>query len=52
VLAAGQLSLDEAISYITTLKNIRAVVVGVSTVNHAVETFQKLSKFFPADRQV
>ena len=52
VLAAGQLGLDEAISYITTLKNIRAVVVGVSTVNHAVQTFQRLSKFFPADRQV
>ena len=43
VLAGGQLSLGEAIEYLTTMTNLRSVVVGTSTSGHAEETFKQMS---------
>ncbi len=45
-LAAGYLSPGEAYEYLFRLPNIRSVVVGVSTKEHAKETFQLLSSYF------
>jgi hypothetical protein len=47
VLAAGYLKPSEAISYIKTLPNVKAIVVGVSKERHARETF----KFFREEFQ-
>ena len=44
VLAAGMLNLKEATEYIHGLENLRSVVVGVSSEDHAVRTFQTLRK--------
>ena len=42
ILAAGMLNLKEATEYIHGLENLRSVVVGVSSEDHAVRTFQTL----------
>jgi hypothetical protein len=44
ILAAGYLKPTEAIDYITRLPNIGAIVVGVSTEQHACQTFKFLKK--------
>lgn len=44
ILAAGMLNLKEATEYIHGLENLRSVVVGVSSEDHAVRTFQSLRK--------
>jgi len=44
IFAGGYYNLDEAFQYIEPLSKIRDVVVGVSTVDHAKETFQLLCK--------
>ena len=51
ILAAGQLSVDEAIDYLNSLGSISAVVVGVSSPEHARQTFGKLSTelIFPSN---
>ena len=42
ILAAGYIPLDEAIDYIRTLQKLTGVVAGVSTQQHAQETFTSL----------
>jgi hypothetical protein len=42
ILAAGYLKPSEAIGYIKTLPNVKAIVVGVSKERHARETFKLL----------
>lgn len=42
ILAGGYIPLDEAIDYIRTLQNLTGVVAGVSTQQHAQETFTSL----------
>jgi len=42
ILAAGMIRLDEAVGYIENLPNLTSVVVGVSSEEHAVKTFQAL----------
>lgn len=46
ILAAGYLSLPEAVQYIETLPNLKGVVVGVSKEKQASETFSLLRKKF------
>lgn len=46
VLAAGYLNIREAFDYISTLRNMRGVAVGVSKEKHAVETFGLLRERF------
>lgn len=45
ILAAGLLNLEEAASYVESLRNLKSVVVGVSSEAHATQTFQRLSGF-------
>jgi hypothetical protein len=42
VLAAGYLSLNDAIEYLRTLPNLSGVAVGASSIEHAEDTFTKL----------
>ena len=42
ILAAGYLELDEAIEYLRSLPNLAGIVVGVSSTEHAKQTFAKL----------
>lgn len=42
VLAAGYLSLNDAVEYLRTLSNLSGVAVGVSSPDHAEDTFTKL----------
>lgn len=44
ILAAGYLNLEDAVQYIKQLHSIKSVVVGVSTMGHARETFSYLSQ--------
>ena len=44
IFVGGYYNLDEAFQYIEPLSKIRDVVVGISTVEHAKETFQLLFK--------
>ncbi|MCL5067744.1 MAG: hypothetical protein M1368_05250, partial [Thaumarchaeota archaeon] len=43
VLAAGQINLSEAVSYVRQFKSVRSIAIGVSSQAHAEETFRKLS---------
>jgi hypothetical protein len=43
IMAGGFLKLDHAIDYVRTLPNLSGIAVGVSSREHAVETFSKLS---------
>lgn len=43
IMAAGYLRLDEAIDYIKTLPNLSGIAVGVSSKEHAQDTFSRLS---------
>jgi hypothetical protein len=52
ILAAGLLNLREATEYIHGLENLRSVVVGVSSEEHAVRTFQTLRKITPIEAAV
>ena len=42
ILAGGQLNLDESISYLETLSNLKSVAVGLSKMEHVHETIPKL----------
>ena len=44
ILAAGYLSIPEAVTYLQELRNLRGVTVGVSQVQHARETFHLIRK--------
>lgn len=46
ILAAGYLSIPEAIDYVSTLPGLNGVAVGVSTMQQASETFRLLSERF------
>jgi len=41
IFAGGYSGLDEATNYILSKPNIRNIVVGVSSIEHAKETFQR-----------
>lgn len=47
VLAGGYLKLDEAIDYLRGLKNLSGIAVGVSSVQHAEQTFTRLKELTP-----
>jgi hypothetical protein len=42
IMAGGYLRLDEATDYLSTLPNLSGIAVGVSSKEHAQETFTKL----------
>jgi hypothetical protein len=42
-MAGGYLNLDEAVEYLRTLQNISGIVVGVSSEEHAQQTFARLA---------
>ena len=42
ILAGGYLALDESIAYLMRLRGLSGVAVGVSTEQHAADTFTKL----------
>jgi hypothetical protein len=46
ILAAGYIRLPDAVEYIESLPNLDGMVVGVSTVDQALETFNFLKKGF------
>lgn len=48
ILAGGYLGLDEAIQYIRHLRNLSGVVVGVSSMHHAEQTFRELKSLVAA----
>ena len=52
VLASGAIPADEAIEYISTLKNVSAVVFGASTSGNIRHTVQALRKNFPEPRPI
>ncbi len=49
VLAGGYLKLEDALGYISTLKNIKHAVIGVSTKEHAKNTFEQFVKLTKDD---
>ena len=42
IMAGGYLTLDESIEYLNGLTNLSGVVAGVSSAEHAIQTFTKL----------
>jgi hypothetical protein len=42
IMAGGYLTLDQAVDYLRTLPNLTGIAVGVSSTQHAEETFRKL----------
>jgi hypothetical protein len=52
ILAAGYISLPDAVDYIEQLPNLRGMVVGVSKPNHARETFTYLKSRFCAQSNI
>ncbi len=49
IIAGGYLKFDEAFDYIRTLPNLSGIAVGVSSKEHAKETFTKLDELLPRD---